>query len=230
MNEQPEQPRPTSFFKRLALLFTSPGALGDALRVRPAWFMMALLGMALVLTSTLLIPVEVWEESIRAQVMAQGQAAGTPTLSGDLSRMLFAGAGAVMWFLVLFVFSGILTFIFAFILGDEGRYRNYLSALAHSYVIAAVGALLVTPLKVAQRDPQLTLSLGTFAESLLDEGFLLFFLRAMDLFALWSWIVLAILISRIDRSRGVGSAAAVVIGIMVALLAAVAWFQASQLA
>ncbi|UCC26679.1 MAG: hypothetical protein JSU98_06130 [Gemmatimonadales bacterium] len=229
MNEQPEQPGSASFLRRVGLLFGAPGALGDALRVRPAWFGVAVLGVALVLTGTLLIPVEVWEESIRAQLMARGQAANTPTLGGELSRIIFAGAGAIMWFVILFVFSGVLTFIFAFILGDEGKYRHYLSAVAHANLIAALGALLVTPLKVAQRDPQLTLSLGTFVENLLPEGFLLYFLRAMDLFALWSWVVLAILISRFDPKRSVGSAAAVVMGMMLLLLGAVAWFQASQL-
>jgi hypothetical protein len=63
----------------------------------------------------------------------------------------------------------------------------------------------VVPLKLAQGDPSLTLSLGTFA-FFLDEGYPLRVLKMLDLFGLWAYVVMAIGVTKIDPKRGLGSA------------------------
>lgn len=221
----PDAPEGKPFLQRVLLTFTAPGALGDALRARPAWLDVAFLGAVLLAVGTFLIPPEVWESSMRSQAMAMGQPSGDqPQVPGEMIRIFSTAMAAIMWFVILFIFSGIMGLIFAFILGDRGGYRNYLAAVAHGNLVGALGALLVAPLKIAQADPQLTLSVGTFMEGMLQEGFLLFFLRGLDFFALWSWVVIAILVSRIDERRSVGSALAVVLSVMLVIVAIFAWF------
>lgn len=220
----------TGFGKRVLLTFTAPGALGDSLRAHPAWAAAALLGAVLVVGATAAIPAEIWNEFMRAQTLARGGTVQPGMEGSNLLRIFGVVGAAVGWFVILFAFSGVLTFIFAFVLGDEGRYRQYLAAHAHANLIGALGAVLVAPLRIARRDPQLTLSVGTFLEGVLQEGFLLGWLRAMDLFALWSWVVLAILVSRVDPRRSVGSALGILLTFFLVLLLGVAWLQARSLA
>ena len=223
------EPERHSFFARAGMVFFSPGALGDSLRAHPAWGVPALaVGIVFAIT-TWVIPPDVWVEFNRAQMMAFG-AGDQPQISGEVFRWGSTIGGFVSWWVILFVFSGILAVVFAFILGDEGRYKQYLSAQAHAGLIGALGLVVAAPLKIAQRDPQLTLSVGTFMEGMLEEGFLLFFFRGLDLFGIWSWVVLGILISRIDRERSAGSAITIIMVMMFGLIAVFSWFGASRLA
>ncbi|HSG46699.1 MAG TPA: YIP1 family protein [Longimicrobiales bacterium] len=225
-----DEPPRRGFLSRVLLTFTAPGALGDSLRAHPAWFAAAVLGAVILVGATAAIPAEVWSEFMRAQTLARGGTVQEGAGNAELFRIIGIASAGLAWFVILFAFSGVLTFIFAFVLGDEGRYRQYLSALAHANIIGAVGALVVTPLRIARRDPQLTLSVGTFVEGFLGDGFLLFWLRGLDLFAIWSWVVLAILVSRIDIRRSTGSSVSILLGLLLILMSVVAWFQARALA
>jgi hypothetical protein len=198
----------------------SPGNLGDALAARPVWFTAMALGGVLVVAGTLLIPAEVWNEMMRAQFLAQGREMpeGAMAFSGTLFRVSSAVGGVIFWALWAFLVSGVTTLIFAFILGDDGRYRQYLSAVSHAFMIAAVGGLLTVPLKIAQSNPQLTLSIGTFAGDL-GGGYLDRFLKTLDLFMVWSYVALGILVSRIDTRRGAGSAVSILIVFLLAVTA-----------
>lgn len=224
-----EGPR-RGLLNRILLTFTAPGALGDSLRVHPVWFVVALLGAVMVVGATAAIPADIWAEFMRTQTLARGGTVQEGAATAELFRIIGIVGAGLAWFVILFAFAGVLAFVFAFVLGDEGRYRQYLSALAHANLIAAVGALAVTPLRIARRDPQLTLSVGTFVEGFLQDGFLLFWLRGLDLFALWSWVVLAILVSRIDPRRSTGSAVAILLSLLMVIMLAVAWFQTRALA
>lgn len=222
---------PLSFVGRVLMVFTAPGSLGDDLRDRPDWFLAALVGMLMVVAATALIPPDVWEETMRAQLMSQGAPvpAGGPPISGEALRILGAAGAAIAWIVMLLIFASVMTFFFAFILGDELRFKQMLSAAAFSYVIAGFGSLVVTPLRLAQGDPQLTLSPGTFVENALDPGFLLYFLKGLDFFALWAFVAFAVMVSRIEPRRGFGSAFAVVGIFVVALTSFFAWLQARTL-
>lgn len=228
-SEGREPPRP-GLPLRIALTFTAPGRLGDSLRAHPAWLWPALIGGLLVVGATALIPVEVWGEFFRAQAMQRGGNAAEGAAAAEMFRIIGIASAAVAWFVILFLVAGIVTFLFGFLLGDEGSYRRYLSSLAHANLIGALGAVLVTPLKIARRDPQLTLSIGTFVENVLGDGFLYFWLRGMDLFALWSWVVLGILVSRMDARRSAGSAVGILVTLFLAILAIVAWIQVRTMA
>ncbi|MDT8342073.1 MAG: ATP-binding protein, partial [Longimicrobiales bacterium] len=174
------------------------------------------------------VPADVWAEFIRAQALAAGREAPRAGAAGAFRVIGIASAG-MAWFVFLFLLAGIVTFLFAFVLGDQGRYRQHLAALAHANLVAALGAVLVTPLRIAQRDPQLTLSVGTFLEGLLEPGFLLAWFRLMDLFALWSWVVLGILLSRIDTRRSAVSATGILAGVFLVIFMGIAWLQARSM-
>lgn len=218
----PPTPLP-SFPVRLVQVVVSPARLFDALRERPVWFVALLVGSLMVVASVLLIPGEIWSEMARAQITATGQ-----EVPADMSSMAsvfkFGGAigGMVFWFIGAFAFAAVYTGIFAFVLGDRVSYRQMLSAFSHVMLIPGLGVLLLTPLRIIQRDPQLTLSVGTFFPGL--EGYAGAFLGSLDLFSLWAWVLLGLAVSRFDPRRSMRAATAVIVGAAVAVLAGVAIF------
>jgi hypothetical protein len=209
---------------RYGQVFFAPGALFDRLKDRPAWFTALLLGAVMTVVGVFAIPADIWEEMFRAQMLEQGQALPEGVGGGNLFRIGGAVAAGIFWFVMAFISSGVTTLIFAFILGDQVRFKQILSGLAHAMLLPATGALVTLPLRVAQRDPQLVLSVGTFVPGL--DGYLGAFLNGLDLFSLWAYFLIGLAISRFDPRRSVGSAVGIMIAMFVALIAVFAIFQA----
>lgn len=211
---------PGPLWSRYFRTFYEPGTLGDGLAAHPRWVGALILGAVLTVASVLIVPAEAWEAMMREQAMSSGQPVpeNMEAMGATIMRVGAVVGGAVFWFVWAFLTAGLAMFAFAFVLGDDGRYRQYLSATAHSMLIVATGSLLLAPLRAIRSDAQLTLSVGTFFGDL-GSGYLARLLTSMDLFMLWSVVVLAIFASRIDRRRSVGSAAGVLFTFILGLLA-----------
>lgn len=210
----PELP---GFASRIVQTFFSPGAVMEALARNPAWAAALLLGAALVLTQTLLIPTDVWQASFREAMVSQGReipegfAAG-----GSIMRISAVVMGTVMYAVMAFILAGVVTVIFAFVMGDDGRYTQYLAATAHAWLIPAVVGLALVPLRISQENPQFTLNLGSFL-FFLPEGYLTRLGNMLDLSQAWAWLVVAQGAHAIDRRRSFGSAAAVLMVLFLAM-------------
>lgn len=215
---------PASLPVRVAQVFVSPTRLFDSLRERPLWLMPLLLGGLMVVASVLAIPTDVWADFFRAQMLEAGQPVPEGLeAGGNLFRIFGAIGGLVFWFVWAFLVSGVVTLAFAFVLGDDVRYGQVLSATSHSLLIVAAGGLLVLPLRIIRRDPQLVLSVGTFVPFF--DGYPAAFLQSLDLFALWAFAVLGLAMTRFDQRRSIGVAMTLILGVFVVLMALLAIFQ-----
>lgn len=206
---------------RVLRVFVAPGRLFAALREEPRWVAALLLGAALVVASTALVPGEIWDEMMRRQMLETGQELPEGFDFGTVQRVAAVVGGAVFWFVWAFLLAGVLSVVFAFVLGDKGRYRQYLAVTAHALLIPALGGLATVPLRILRRDPRLTLNLGLFVD--LEPGFLLNFLTALDLFLLWAYVVMAAGVHEIDRRRSWGSATGILLTLALLLAAAFAF-------
>lgn len=212
-----EEPGLPSLPTRIAHTFFSPGTLAEGLAKNPAWGAAVVLGAILVLGQTLLIPAEVWDTMFRENMAARGQempegfAAG-----GTFMRLSTVAFGTLGYFAITFLFAGLVTLLFAFVMGDEGRYRQYLAVLAHAWLIPAFVGLLLLPLKISQQNPQFTLNLGAFF-FFLPEGYLTRVATMLDLSQVWAWLVVAQGAHAIDGRRSFASAATVLMVMFVAL-------------
>lgn len=209
---------------RLLAVIVSPGRLMDRLAERPAWVGALLVAAVLVGLSIALIPAELFMEAQREAALQRG--VDVPEMAEGAARVMrfVIPAATVLFTVVLsFVFAGVYTLIFAFILGDEGRYVQYLAAVTHAWFIAALFGLLLTPLRIATGDPQLTLNLASFL-FFLPDGYLLNVLRALDLTQIWSTLVIAQGAHAIDRRRSFTSAAAILLGVLLAIALVVGRF------
>ena len=203
--------------RRFVDTFFSPSNMNAYLAAEPRWVVALVVSVALMGLQVALIPSEVWESLIREQSLAQG---GTPLPMPDWVTDwmgILAAVGAAMTTAIAIpIGAGFLTVIFAFVLGDEGSYRQYLAVTAHSFFIPALVGLLIIPLKIATQDPQLTLNLGSFF-FFLPSGYWLGVLTAMDLTQIWSSLVIAQGAHCIDRSRSFRSAVVILLSLMLAM-------------
>lgn len=209
---------------RLVSVFFSPGRLMARLAEHPRW-VGALLASALVVgVSMALIPTELFVEAQRQAAIERGVPA--PEMAGEAMRWMgfvIPAATVLMTVALSFVFAGVYTLVFAFILGDEGRYVQYLAAVTHAWFIAAVFGLLVTPLRISTGDPQFTLNLASFL-FFLPDGYFLNVFRVLDLTQIWSTLVIAQGVHAIDDRRSFASAAAILVGMLVCVALVVGRF------
>ncbi|MEC7833948.1 MAG: hypothetical protein VX850_04495, partial [Gemmatimonadota bacterium] len=133
--------------RRFVDTFFSPSKMNAYLAAEPRWVVALVVSVALMGLQVALIPSEVWESLIREQSLAQG---GTPLPMPDWVTdwmgILAAVGAAMTTAIVIPIGAGFLTVIFAFVLGDEGSYRQYLAVTAHSFFIPALVGLLIIPL------------------------------------------------------------------------------------
>lgn len=209
---------------RLLAVFFSPGRLMAQLAENPKWAGALLVSAVVVGVSMALIPTELFLEAQRQAAIERGLPA--PPTDGQppawLSYLIPLGT-VVSTIVFSFVFSGLYTVIFAFVLGDEGRYAQYLAVVTHAWFIAALLGLLVTPLRISAGDPQLTLNLASFL-FFLPDGYFLNVLRVLDLTQIWSTLVIAQGAHAIDERRSFKSAAVILLGLLVVVALVVARF------
>ncbi|HKJ03630.1 MAG TPA: YIP1 family protein [Longimicrobiales bacterium] len=206
---QESAPALPSFPKRVMQVFFSPGDLTSALAKNPAWAAALLLGAILMVGQMALIPADVWDTVFRETMLRQGREMPEGFGAGGTFMRVSAVVGGTIAFLVMsFIIAGVTTLIFAFVMGDEGRFKQYLSILAHAWLIPVVVGFALVPLKISQSNPQFTLNLGTFF-FFLPEGYPLKVLTMLDLSQVWAWLVLAQGVHAVDPKRSFGSAAAV---------------------
>ena len=199
---------------RVLNVFLSPGKLMDAIAQTPA--VAGALG-----TAAFLIADGVGEVFLgrqhgfhaaarQAALNAGGQA--PPEVFMNAMRYITPVMAMISIVVVTFMSAGLYWLVFSFVLGDDGRYRQYLAVGAHALLVPAIIGLALVPLKVMTEDPAATLNLGLFAP-FFEDGYLGNVLRILDITGIWSALIVAQGAHSIDPKRSFGSAAVVTLGI-----------------
>ncbi len=183
-----------------------------------------LLGSCLALAGVILLPPELTIATMRERMLEAGQAV-PPGFEDQMAAFRYAGAAAafVFWGILLAIFAGVVMGFFALLLGHEGTYRQYLAVVAHAQLIPATASVLLVPLRIAGEDAQLLLSVGAFAV-FLGPSYLLRLLSFLDLFGLWSWLLVGLGVARIGRKESWVGASVIVMVIPVTMAAILAIF------
>jgi hypothetical protein len=216
--------RPPPLPRRLFDTFFNPGKMVREVAEHPRWAAALLLCAALIALSTWLTPPELFAEMQRRAALERGVEVAPMTERALRTIRIASVIGGSIAFTVMgFLLSGLYTAIFAFVLGDDGRYKQYLAVFAHASFIPALITLPLVPLRVAARDAQFGLNLASFAY-FLPDGYLLNVLRMMDLTQIWSTLIVALGVRAIDPRRSLVSAAAILLGIQLAIALVVGRF------
>lgn len=211
---------------RLLQVFFSPAALFDRLKQRPVWIGAILALIVLSLVANLLLPEEILRQAVQAQLGPDATAqqveaaARVGAIVGRVGAVLFPP-------LVVAIVAGVLILIYNTLTGGEATFRQLYSATAHAFVITTLGGFLTLGLIVARGDVQVALALHVLAPGLETTRYLYRFLHGINVFGLWTAVVLGIAVSRIYPRRSAGSAAMLLIALYVLFKAAMATFGAA---
>ncbi|MFQ5746267.1 MAG: YIP1 family protein [Gemmatimonadota bacterium] len=197
---------------RIAQVFTAPGKLFDALREKPAWLGALLFITVVGLVAQFLVPGEMIRDLIRSQVGpdATAQQVDAAVRIGAITRYVGAVIGPVIVFVII---AGILLLIYNVMLGGEGSFRQVFSATIHANLVGTIGGVAILPLAIARGDLRTALALDLLVPGLEPSGFAFRFLHGLNVFGIWTIVVLGIALSRIYPKVTAGGA----IGVLMAL-------------
>ncbi len=212
--------------KRIVQVFVAPAKLFDALAVTPKWVGAALVVIGAGLIVQALIPVEL----IREMALSGLPPDATPEQIAAVEQFMGA-SNAIRWvatvivpiLLILFV-SGFILLVWNAVLGGEQKFSAVLACTAHSYIVWAFGGLVTLPLLLARQDLRTTFSLHLLTPFLESSSYLYRFLAGLNLFGIWTMILLGIAVSRLYPKVSAGSACTVMILAYVVMKAITAIF------
>lgn len=208
-----EEPLP-NLAVRVWELLVSPGRLFERLRERPAWIGALGLVVGVAVVSTWLMPEELLRSAVTANMPADASpdqvetAAGFARISGYVGSVIGPP-------LTVAAVAGLLIFVFNVVLGGAARFRQLFSVTAHAMMLPTLGGLLVLPLMIESGDPQTALALHLLVPGL-EEGFLYRFLHGLNVFGLWTAVLLGLAVDRLYPRRSFRASAAVVLGLYLA--------------
>lgn len=198
---------------RVVQVFTAPARLFDALRETPRFLgaLLVVIGIGLVVQA--LIPAELFREFALSQVPADAspeQVAATERFLGVGNVVRWIGTILFPPLMILFV-TGFILLVWNVMSGGEARFRSVFACTSHAYVIWAAGGLVTLPLVLARNDLRMTFSLHLLAPGLDPDTYVFRFLQGLNLFGLWTMVVLGIAVSRLYPKVSAGTASTVMV-------------------
>lgn len=228
----PQTVAPMPFFRRLVGIFTAPRPVFENLRVHPAILGMLLLNLVCFLGSYVAIApiitrvqIEKAQEAIdknenipaekKEEIMdRQREMMGSPAMKViiPVTGALFTVGMAFFWALIVMVGTN-------FMLGGQIRYKQALATALHvSPIMMLLGGLVKTPLIMATKNLYAPTSLALLLPEADPQSPLFVALNTVDIFVIWSLVVLTIGISAISGFTTAKSRAVTIMVFVVALL------------
>jgi hypothetical protein len=204
----------------------APAKLFDALKVTPKWIGASLVVIGLGLVVQALIPVELIREMALSGLPPDAtpeQVEAVEQFLGLSNTIRWVATVIVPVLLMLFV-SGFILLIWNAVLGGEQRFSAILACTAHSYIVWAFGGLVTLPLLLARQDLRTTFSLHLLTPFLETSSYLYRFLAGLNLFGIWTMVLLGIAVSRLYPKVSAGSACTVMVMAYVLMKAITAIF------
>ena len=226
-----DEPHIDSLPIRLINAFVSPGKLMDQLADQPKWMGIVLLTTIVSGVTAALVPADLIFETIRQQMLAQGVDFGE---LGDaqMNALRYGRVPAAVIFSLLLQFgiAALYSVLFSFVLGDDGRYVQYLAAVSHGWFIPVLISVLLLPLVIQTENLELRLTIDVFIASFFEPGFLRNVAKLLDLTVIWSILVIAQGAHAIDERRSFASAATIMLTIFLLYALGIGLLQARSIA
>jgi hypothetical protein len=198
----PADAPPKSIAARFVGIITSPKETFQSVVAHPHWFgMLAITTLIVAACTAAPMFTEAGREAALDKQVSQMESFGVQVNDHMYDRMqagmrmapyTTAGSIIVLTPIIALILTGILFAVFNAVLGGEATFKQLFTVWAHAGVISALGQLFTAPLNLARGAVGSATNLGVLLP-MLDEGSFLGRLFGMvDLFVIWSLIVLAI--------------------------------------
>ncbi|MEE9208057.1 MAG: YIP1 family protein [Gemmatimonadota bacterium] len=213
------EPTLPNLMVRFVQVLTSPAKLFDALGGKPRWLGALLLAVGVGIAIVALIPLELIEEMMMAQVPADA----TPEQMEAMESQ--AGlAGVLRWLgpavfqpIMLLIIAVFLLLVFNLLMGGEASFKQLFAFTTHANLIGIVGGLVTLPLILARGSLDTAMSLGLLAPGMDSGSFAFKFLNGLNLFGIWTAVVLGIAMSRLYPKVSTGTAVGILLGTYVVI-------------
>lgn len=198
---------------RIVQVFTAPATLFDALKITPRWIGATLVVIGLGLVAQALIPVELIREMALSGLPSDAtpeQVAAVEQFMGVSNIIRWVGTVVFPILMILFV-SGFIMLVWNSILGGEASFPAVRACTAHSYIVWAAGGLITMPLVLARQDLRTTFSLHLLTPWLDSGTYAYRFMAGLNVFGIWTMILLGVAVSRLYPKVSAVSASTVMI-------------------
>lgn len=210
-----QEPHAGSFPRRVIDTFFSPIALFGRFGTRPPWWDVMLLSVVLGIAAFVLVPQEVWVNTMEEAMRQRGQevpAGMDPAQMAGMQRIFGLIAGAVFPWIFLAVEAGLMVLVFSVLMGGGATFRQYVGVVAHASLVGAVGQLAALPV-ILQKGAMVGITLGPLAGGMDPDSFVYQFLNAWNVFLVWQCVLLGLGAAALNRRIGAGAAVGVVLGL-----------------
>jgi hypothetical protein len=199
-----------NLIQRVILVFTSPGKLGEAMRTASPWFWTLAIVAIISAILLILVPADVFRQTMEAQAAGRQQAQGQPDPETMLMIARYGGAAAALLvtFIGAFVAAGALYLAFNVMFGQDTTYKQHLSAYAHVAWISLLGFIVVLPIWISKGDMTTQLGFGLLLADA-PSSFVGHLMNSIKLFGLWGSVALGAVEAglsggRITLGKGIG--------------------------
>ena len=220
--KDPAGPLP-SLPARVVQVIFSPAAIFDQLKERPVWVGALITLIALSFLPNLLIPEELIRQAVLDQLGSDATEAQIDASMGFATAFRYVGP-IVFPPLLSVILAALILLIYNVVLGGEASFSQTFSLSTHALLILVLGSIVTLPLLLARGDLTLVLAPNLLVPGLDTDSYAYRLLSRINLFSLWTAIVLGIGVSRLYPKRSAGSAAGLLIGLYIVFTAVTAGF------
>ena len=205
-SNNPSDVKEMNLLSRIIGIFTSPGATFHAIAAKPKWIVPAIIIILISLGTTYLLrDVILQEQRVKTeeQLIKRGVDSSQKETILDKNEKITSIAmypGALVVTAVMFVIvAAIWLFVSNVVLGGQATFNQMLGVSVYRGFIPLVGGLIKAPLMISQQTVNIHFSLATFMSEEATDTFLYKFLAQIELFNVWSIIVLCIGIAVVSK-------------------------------
>lgn len=211
-------PAPTALSRRVLNTFVAPRRLFGQFRVHTPWLGVLAVTTLVAIIATITIPDSFFLEQTRNPTNRLGRPVAVtsdPATIARWGRIMAAFSAAFLQPMIALGLAGLLAVVFGALMRGQARFAQYLAISSHALLVPALGALLLLPLRFS--NPELEPSLALFTPFLSPEGWPFRLLASVNVFSIWTLVLLALGVSVVDRHIPWDRATAVLLGIYLVL-------------
>jgi hypothetical protein len=208
---QPPAPPAMSLPARFVGIIFSPKATFQSVAAAPRWLgMLVLIAVFLATATFLFMRTEVGRRAMLEQQVSTMESMGRQVSDEAYAQMeqrmsLFASIGAVSQLvlvpIIYLVMAGILFAVFSAAMGGQATFKQVYAVVVHSGAIGVVQQLFVLPINYARGSMSSPTNLAALLPMLPEKSFVTYLLGTVDVFLVWSTMVMAIGLGVVYKRR-----------------------------
>ena len=209
--ESSAPPAPQNLIARFVGVIVSPKETFKSVVAHPQWLgMLAVITLFLTLATTAFLSTEVGRNALLDQQIATMESFGAQVSDQQIAQMeqtvsisaYIGGAAQLVTVPVVYVImAGILFAIFNAGMGGTATFKQVFAVVVHAGAVSVVQQAFALPLNYMRESMASPTNLGSLLPMLPEGGFLTYLLGAIDVFIIWSVIVLAIGLAVLYKRR-----------------------------